>query len=205
MSHFEAVYGYPPPRVPSYLPGSSPVHLVDTTLRDRDALLRQLRENLHLAQECMRHFANKKRSEREFQVGDWVFLRLQPYLQSSVSHTNCPKLAPRFYGPYQILARVGKVAYILDLPANSRIHPTFHVSLLKPKLGSHVIPSTILPPLSDTGLVAWTLETILQRGMFKRGNSAVTRWLIKWVGLPDHDATWEDADSIIERFPDFHA
>ncbi|XP_070677852.1 uncharacterized protein [Malus domestica] len=153
----------------------------------------------------MRHYANKQHSEREFQVGDWVFLCLQPYRQSSVHHTNCLKLAPQFYGPSQVLARVGKVAYTLDLPPGSRIHPTFHISFLKPKLGSNVAASTALPPLSDTGLVTWTPEKVLQRGMIKKGNSAVTRWLIKWMGLPDHDATLKDAASILDRFPDFNA
>jgi hypothetical protein len=64
MTPFEAVYGYPPPRVSSYLPGSSPVHLVGTTLKDRDTLLRLLRENLLQVQERMRYYANKQRSER---------------------------------------------------------------------------------------------------------------------------------------------
>ncbi|XP_068323336.1 uncharacterized protein [Pyrus communis] len=120
-------------------------------------------------------------------------------LLSVIVRTYRPKLAPHCYGPYKILARVGKVAYILDLPPTSRIHPTFHVSLLKPKLGSYVVLSTILLLITDTGLVAWTPNTILQRGMFKRRNRAVT------VGLPEHNATWEDADSILKRFPDFHA
>ncbi|KAM1068633.1 hypothetical protein ACFX2A_000577 [Malus domestica] len=104
----------------------------------------------------------KKRLEREFTVGDWVFLCLQPYRQSSVNHNNCPKLAPRLYGPYKILARVGKVVYTLDLPLDSRIHPTFHVSLLKPKLGCNVVDSSVLPPMSNKGLMTWTPETILQ-------------------------------------------
>ncbi|XP_048427679.1 uncharacterized protein LOC125471401 [Pyrus x bretschneideri] len=153
MTLFEAVYGHPPLRVMSYLPGSSPVHLVDTILRDRDALIRHLRENLQFAQARMCLYANKKHSKREFQVGDWVFLRLQPYRQSSVSHNNCRKLASQFYEPYNVLARVGKVAYTLDLLPSSRIYPTFHVSLLKPKLGSHVVSSTVLMPISDTGFV----------------------------------------------------
>lgn len=76
MTPFEVVYGYPPPTILTYLPGSSPVHLVDTSLRDRDALLRRLKENLQLAQERMRQNTASKRSERKFQVGDWVFLCL---------------------------------------------------------------------------------------------------------------------------------
>nr|XP_017178950.2 uncharacterized protein LOC108169681 [Malus domestica] len=205
MTPFQAVYGYPPPTVSSYLPGSSPVHLVDVTLKDRDTLLKHLRENLQLAQHRMRQQADKHRSERVFTVGDWVFLKLQPYRQTSVSKTHCPKLAPRYYGPFQVLARVGPVAYTLDLPPQSRIHPTFHVSLLKPKLGTHAVASAILPPIAADGSFLWFPELVLQRGMFKKANKAVTRWLIKWQGLPEHDATWEDADSIVRRFPEFNA
>ncbi|XP_050147466.1 uncharacterized protein LOC126622788 [Malus sylvestris] len=200
MTPFQAVYGYPPPTVQSYLPGSSPIHLVDVTLRNRDTILKHLKENMHMAQQRMRQQADKHGSEMTFQVGDWVFLKLQPYRQTSVSKTHCPKLAPRYYGPFQVLAHVGQVAYTLDLPLQSRIHPTFHVSLLKPKLGAHSVTSVTLPPVAADGSLLWFPECILQRGMFRRHNKAITRWLIKWQGLPEHDATWEDADSIVTRF-----
>nr|XP_028959268.1 uncharacterized protein LOC114825093 [Malus domestica] len=205
MSYFQAVYGYPPPSVTSYLPGSSAVHLVDLTLIDRDTLLKQLRENMLIAQQRMRQQADKHQSERIFQIGDWVFLKLHPYRQTSVSKTHCPILALHYYGPFQVVARVGLVTYTLALPPQSRIHPTFHVSLLKPQVGAHTITSATLPQVSSDGSFMWFPEHILQRGMIKRANIAVTRWLIKWAGRPEHDATWEDADSILSRFPDFEA
>ena len=61
MTPFQVVYGYPPPTVHSYLPGSSPVHLVDVTLRDRDTLLKHLKEHMHLTQQRMRQQADKHR------------------------------------------------------------------------------------------------------------------------------------------------
>ncbi|XP_050117661.1 uncharacterized protein LOC126595396 [Malus sylvestris] len=151
--------------------GSSPVHLVDITLRDRDTLLKHLRKNIHITQNRIRQQVDKHHSERTFHV----------------------------------LTRVGPVAYTLDLPPQSRIHPNFHISLLKPKLGSHIVASPTLPLVAADGTFLWFPEMILQHGMFKRSNQAITRWLIKWQGLPEHDATWEDADSIISRFPDFNA
>lgn len=60
MTPFEAVYGYPPPSISAYLPGSSPVHSVDTTLRDQDALLRRLCQNLQLAQGKMHQQTSHK-------------------------------------------------------------------------------------------------------------------------------------------------
>jgi len=64
-----------------------------------------------------------------------VYLRLQPYRQVSVGGRRPQKLSPLFYGPYRMLQRVGTSAYKLELPAKARIHPMFHVSQLKKKLG----------------------------------------------------------------------
>lgn len=136
-------------------------------------------------------------------VGDLVYLRLQPYRQTTMKKNHCHKLSPRYFGPYRILECIGKVAYKLDLPPTARIHPTFHVSLLKKKVGAHVSSSTQLPPLQPDGQVIWQPEQILSRGLFKRNNKPITRWLIKWLGLPVEDATWEDADAFLRKFPDF--
>lgn len=83
----------------------------------------------------MKFHADKHRLERSFLVGDWVYLRLQPYRQKSISHKTFNKLSPRFYGPFQVLQKIGAVTYKLDLPPGSQIHPVFHVSYLKAKLG----------------------------------------------------------------------
>jgi hypothetical protein len=63
--------------------------------------------------------ADKHRIERSFEVGDLVFLRLQPYRQSSLNKSGAEKLKPRFNGPYRIMCRVGEVAYELELPEGS--------------------------------------------------------------------------------------
>ena len=96
-----------------------------------------LRDNLTRAQNRMKQQADQHRVEREFEVADWVFLILQPYKKLSLKKQGNNKLAPKFYGPYQIIRKISPVAYELKLPDKSRIHNVFHVSNLKKLLGQH--------------------------------------------------------------------
>lgn len=138
MTPFEAMYSRPPPTISAYLPNSAAVNAVDLALRARDRTLYHLKHNLQAAQNRMKHYTDAHRTERRFVVGDRVFLRLQPYRQSTASTRSYSKLSPRFYGPFRVLEKIDDVAYKLDLPPHYRIHPVFHVSSLKLKLGANV-------------------------------------------------------------------
>jgi len=112
ITPFEAVYGIPPPHPLTYVPETAKVQAVEEYLQDRDSLLR----DLCLAQERMTIHANQRRREVSFEVGDYVYLKLQPYRQTTVAFRSSLKLSPRFYRPFQILSKVGLVAYRMDLP-----------------------------------------------------------------------------------------
>lgn len=88
----------------------------------------------------MKKQADLHRTERVFEVGDWVYFRLQPYRQHLVALWRVLKLSPRFFGPYKILPKIGTVAYKLKLPEDSEIHPIFHVSQLKMKIDQQIMP-----------------------------------------------------------------
>lgn len=111
MSHFEVLYGYAPSPLLSYVLGTSKNESIDQTLRTRDKNIIILKENLSAAQNHMKFYADKRRFERQFEVGDWVYLLLQPYRQMSFIARHNIKLFSWFYGPYQVLKRVGIVAY----------------------------------------------------------------------------------------------
>lgn len=119
ISPFEAVYGQPPPTLLSYIPGTTKVQAVEDLLRSRGEILRELRRNLADARDRMKIHADQHRREVVFEIGDYVYLKLQPYRQKTVAFRSSMKLSPRFFGPYKVLARIGPVAYKLELPEDS--------------------------------------------------------------------------------------
>lgn len=76
----------------------------------------------------MKRMADKKMRVKEFVVGELVYLKLQLYKQNSLIYCYNHKPTARYYDPYKILQKVGKIAYKLERPLTCKIHPTFHVS-----------------------------------------------------------------------------
>ena len=103
MNPFLEIYGYHPPSITYWLRDSSKVQIVEDHTNNQQQVLQLLKENPNLAQKEDRH-----RSEQSFNVGDWVFLRLQPYKQISLNNTKKDdKLSPKYYGPYKVLQKIG--------------------------------------------------------------------------------------------------
>ncbi|KAA0043665.1 Transposon Ty3-G Gag-Pol polyprotein [Cucumis melo var. makuwa] len=137
MTPFQIVYGRQPPTILSYGSSLSKNSTVEEMLQERDTVLISLREYLRLAQEQMKVYADRKRRNVEFCVGDYVFLRIRPYRQVTLRRRRNEKLSPWFFGPYKIVEKVGPVAYRLQLPESSKIHPIFYVSQLRKLVGQH--------------------------------------------------------------------
>ncbi|KAK9671837.1 hypothetical protein RND81_12G058000 [Saponaria officinalis] len=170
----------------------------------REQMISMLKHTLVRAQSRMKHLADKHRSEREFAVGDWVWLKLQPYRQTSVQYKGNQKLAHKYSGPFQIKAKIGAVAYKLQLPDTAQIHDIFHVSLLKKFVG--VLPLTVHIPSwlqgKSTDCVLQP-KAILGRRTVKFQNAAQVQYLVQWDGFEEYEATWESAVEFEAKFPDF--
>ena len=107
-----------------------------------------------------------------------MYLRLQPYKQTSVHNKKLGKLAPRYYGPFKVLQKIGEVCYKLDLPFGSLIHLVFHVSNLKAKLGNQVVPRHTLPAVNVEMMLTPKPMLILDRKSIKLRSRTVTQVLV---------------------------
>lgn len=110
MIPFEVVYGRRPHVIIKFQPGETEVAAVSQALIDMDELLRQLKFNLQRAQQQMVKYANESRREVQFQEEDMVYLKLRPHRQNSVCTRVFQKLATRYYGPFEILKKVGGIS-----------------------------------------------------------------------------------------------
>ncbi|KAF7153068.1 hypothetical protein RHSIM_Rhsim01G0082100 [Rhododendron simsii] len=180
------------------------VAVADNMLQDRSTILKLLKEHLVSSQHRMKQIADQHRSERVFEVGDWVYLKLQPFRQVTVAFRRNAKLAPKYFGPYQVVKKLRLVAYELELPPYSKIHPVFHVSLLKKKLGQYDVVQTELPLVREVGQMQLEPVAILDRRLVKQHNRPVTKVWIQWSNSIPEDATWESTwHDIQQRFPLF--
>lgn len=202
-SPFKVVYGREPPTLLRYEKGSTCVATLEEQLLERDAVLDDVKAYLFKAQQRMQKYANAGRREVIFQVGDRVFLKLQPYRQQSLARRPCEKLSARFYGPFTITEKIGKVAYRLELPPDAHVHSVFHVSQLKKAVGSEPV-SPSLPPQLSTDLYLNVQPEHILAVRPAQDKSPRTEVLIKWSGLQEWEATWEDFQQIQGLFSDFH-
>lgn len=131
-------------------------------------------------------------------MGEKVFLKLQPYAQSSVANRNFCKLSYKFFGLLEILSKIGTSTYKLQLPAECLIHLVFHVSQLKEHLPEYIPVFSSLRVVQDLSIV----DTIpIDRRLVKKGNVAHLQVLIKWTHLDNTFTTWEDYEVLCKRFP----
>ena len=203
MSPFQAVFGISPPVHSPYISGDSNNDIVDRICLSRELTTQMLKQHLLKAQQRMVVQANKHRTERHFAKGDFVFLKLHPFRRNQINNSSLHKLAAKYFGPFEVVDKVGTVAYELKLPPGSRVHPVFHVSLLKRGVKQDTLVSTSLPETDSDGHFMLEPSAILGRKLVNKGNVPITQVLAQWNHSRPEDATWEDLASIRAQFPLF--
>ena len=142
-------------------------------------------QQLKIARDRYKSYADAKRQDTIFEVGEKVLL-------STVNlnkHNQRRKLYPKFVGPFPILAKVNDVAYKLDLPVTMPIHNVFHVSLLKTYIPGKIPPPPM--PITVEGELEYEVERILMHRELKLKKGIKREYLIKWSGYGPEHCTWE--------------
>lgn len=134
-------------------------------------------------------------------MGEAVYLKLRPYCYRSLAKKPNEKLSPRYYGPYKILERIGRVAYRLKLPTTARIHSVFHVSQLKRAVKATAEAQPLPQGLTEDLELQVQSESVQA---IRQGEDGKLQHLLKWKDHPDCENTWEDGDVLRTQFPQFH-
>jgi hypothetical protein len=136
-----------------------------------------------------------------FKLGDHVFLKVKTS-RSSLKLGSCAKLSARFCGPFEILERIGPVAYMLALPASMTVHNVFHVSLLKKYVpdANHVIDWTVIQ-VEPEGVLQVHHVRILDRKSEQLHNRAIELVKVQWTWYGPEDATWEHEEVMRAEYP----
>ncbi|GKB85045.1 putative reverse transcriptase domain-containing protein [Tanacetum coccineum] len=162
----------------------------------------QIKDRLKAVRDRQKSYADKRRKPLEFSVGDYVLLKVSPW-KGVVRFGKKEKLAPRFVRPFEIIEKVGPVAYMLDLPEElDGVHDTFHVSNLKKCLAD----PTLQVPLDEIqvdakfNFVEEPVE-ILERGFKKLKRSRITIVKVRLNSKRGPEFRWECEDRMKLKYP----
>ncbi|KAL4319744.1 hypothetical protein GQ457_18G011060 [Hibiscus cannabinus] len=159
-------------------------------------------DQLKIASDRQKSYVDLKCREIEYVVGDRVFLKVSPW-KKVMRFGRKGKLSPRYIGPYEIVERVGSVAYRLLLPPElERIHDVFHVSMLRKYRSdpSHVMPVEEIELNPDLSYDEEPVEILASDSKVLRGRT-IELVKVKWRHRGVEEATWERKEDMMEQFP----
>ena len=208
MAPFEAMYGRKC-RTPLNWSqtGESQVFGPDI-LREAEEKVHKIREHLKTAQSRQKSYSDKRRRDLEFHIGDFVYLKVSPLKGMQRFHVK-GKLAPRYVGPFKILARRGEVSYQLELPEElSEVHNVFHISLLRKCLevpeATEVFKNIDFKSVDINKDLTYREHPIriLEEG-FRTTRTRSIRFLkVQWSNHTEEEATWEREEDLKKDYPD---
>ncbi|KAJ9557295.1 hypothetical protein OSB04_011909 [Centaurea solstitialis] len=165
--------------------------------------IEMIRERLRTAQSRQKSYADRRRSDLEFQVGDKVLLKVSPW-KGVIRFRKRGKLGPRFIGPFKVIARVGKVAYRLELPPElNQIHDTFHVSQLRKCLADETahVPIDDIQVDERLNYIERPIA-ILERKTKSLRNKEIGLVKVQWEHRKGSEWTWEPEAEMRSNYPE---
>ncbi|XP_059281346.1 uncharacterized protein LOC132035044 [Lycium ferocissimum] len=202
MAPFEALYGRRCRSPVGWFEPSEAQLLVTDLVQQALEKVTLIRERLKTAQSRQKSYADKKVCDVEFMKGEKVFLKVSP-MKGVMRFGRKGKLSPRYIGPYEILDRIGLVAYRLALPPRlSAVHPVFHVSMLRRYVGddSHKIqPEDV--ELDENLTYEEGPISIIDRQVRQLRSKKVASVKVLWRNHPTEEATWESEADMRDKYP----
>ena len=164
--------------------------------------IKVIQQRMQTAQSRQKSYADMRRRDSEFEEGDHVFLKVSS--SKGIHHFGKKgKLSPRYIGPFEVLERVGPVAYRIALPPElSQVHNVFHVSMLRKYVHNptHVIDHYPLAVNEDLSYIERPIEILDCRDQVLR-NKVIPLVRVLWQNHTWEESTWEREEEIRDRYP----
>ena len=201
MAPYEALYGRKC-RTPLCWMELGERKVIGLKIQETKEKVKMIRERLKVATDRQKSYAHMKRKDIRYEIGDKVFLKVSPWKKVMIFEKR-GKLSPRFISPYEVIEKVGSVAYHLALPPDlEKIHNVFHVSMLRRyRLDpSHVVSSDTNELRPDLTYEEEPVE-ILAREVKELQNKKISLVKMLWRNHKTEEATWESEDTMRQQYP----
>ena len=202
MAPYEALYGRKC-RTPLCWTELSEKKVIGPDLiQETEENVKMIRERLKIANDRQKSYADMKRKDIRYEIGEKVFLKVSPW-KKVMRFGKKGKLRPRFIGPYEVIEKVGPVAYRLALPPElEKIHSVFHVPMLRRYRSdpSHVVSSETIELRPDLTYEEKPVE-ILAREVKELRNKKIPLVKVLWRNHKTEEATWESEETMRHQYP----
>ena len=194
FSPFELLYGQKPNKLIDLVDKDETVPAADQFFKRMQIAIKVAREAIIEAQKKQKEYADKKRRDHDFKIGDMVMLSTA---NLNLSEPGSRKLIPKFVGPFKITHAISRDTFKLDLQGKYQIHNAFHANLLKPyfKNDAKTFPGRVTdppPPVMINEQPEYEVDKII--GKRKRRNQ--TQYLVQWKGYRKEENSWEPLDNL---------
>ena len=202
MAPYEALYGRKCRSPIHWHEAGERKYLGPELVEQATEAVEKIQQHMKTSQNRQKNYADKRRKPLEFTVGEQVFLKVSP-MRGIMRFGKKGKLSPRYVGPFEILERIGPVAYRLALPPSmTGVHDVFHVSMLRKYIRdpSHVIQHQEIEITPEVKYEAQP-ERILDRQEKKLRNKTIPLVKVQWKNLTPEEATWELEREMKSKYP----
>ena len=171
-------------------------------IKETEEKVKMIRERLKVATDKQKSYADMKRKDIRYEIGEKVFLKVSPW-KKVMRFGKKGELSPRFIGPYEVIEKVGPIAYRLALPPDlEKIHNVFHVSMLRRYRSdpSHVVSTETIELRPDLTYEEEPVD-ILAREVKELQNKKILLVKVLSRNHKTEDATWESEETIWQQYP----